>query len=235
MPRELQCTVRDLQPLTPTVFQIRLTTEPEFSFDAGQYISIVVPGLGPGGRDLRRPYSIASAARNQSIELCIKKVPGGPGSQWISNRKPGDTFKAFAPYGSFVLKTPPERELVFLATGTGISPFRSMILSRSTPRPVTVLIGVSAPDELLYQNELSALPGVTFVPCVSKPGASWNGYHGRITTYLREVLDPTRIASSDFYACGNGAMIDEAKALLIERGLPTDRFLREIYYKPKSS
>lgn len=235
MPQELQCTVSEVCPLTPTVFRIQFTTEPGFSFEAGQYVSIVVPGLGPGGRDLRRPYSISSPTQSRTIELCIKTVPGGPGSQWIGQRKAGDTFKAFAPYGSFTLKTPPERELVFLATGTGISPFRSMILSRPTPRPVTVLIGVSTPDELLYQAELSKQPGVAYIPCVSQPNAAWTGYQGRITSYLRERFETSQIQVSDFYACGNGAMIDEAKALLLERGLTPDRFLREIYYKPKSS
>lgn len=234
MPIELKCTVHEVRDLTPTVFQISFGTDPGFSFEAGQYVSIVVPGLGPGGRDLRRPYSIASAPGSREIELCIKRVPGGPGSQWISQRAKGDTFRAFAPYGSFMLKTPPERGLVFLSTGTGVSPFRSMILARAQARPVTVLAGVSTPDELLYQ-ELGSLPGVTYVPCVSQARAGWQGFSGRITQYLRERFTPEQIGAVDFYACGNGAMIDEAKALLIERGLTPDRFVREIYYKPKAT
>src|SRR5690606_32342182 len=129
------CTVRSHRMITPTVFELAFDLSPiseapaPFSFRAGQYISVVVPGAGPNGRDLRRAYSIASSPEQKPVELCVKIVDNGPGSNYLNRLRPGDTFKGFVPYGDFTYETPPSKHVCFVATGTGIAPFRSMLLS----------------------------------------------------------------------------------------------------------
>src|SRR4051812_24495685 len=118
---ELNCTVRGFRMMTPTVFELTFDTHQPLEFKSGHFISIVIPGAGPNGRDLRRAYSIASDPSVHPIELCIKYVESGPGTSYLYKLRPGDTFKGYAPYGDFLYKTPPEKGVWFIATGTGVA------------------------------------------------------------------------------------------------------------------
>src|SRR4051794_37022369 len=110
---EVRCTVKTVRMLTPTVFETTFETDPPFNFVAGQFVSVVIPGAGPKGRDLRRAYSIASSPELRPIELCVKIVEDGPGTQYLYRLKPGDTFRAMAPYGDFVYKPKQNRKACF--------------------------------------------------------------------------------------------------------------------------
>jgi CDP-4-dehydro-6-deoxyglucose reductase len=231
----LVATVQSYTQLTPTVFQISFTTDQAFEFEAGQFVSIVVPGAGPNGRDLRRAYSIASEPSQRPIDLCVKLVEGGPGTNYLNKLRPGDQFKCFAPYGSFTLKPKAGRNVCFIATGTGIAPFRSMAFARAfaeaNPPKAWCLLGVREENEVLYADEFEKSQ-VQWVPTVSRPSAGWSGFKGRVTDYLRAHSEQFDWLNTDFYLCGNGAMIDEIKALLTEKGVGKESLHLEVYYKP---
>jgi len=234
-PIPIQCTVTGKRSLTPTVYELDFVSEPEFSFKAGQFVSVVVPGKGPGGRDIRRAYSIASAPEHRPVQLCIKLLEDGPGSNYLNDLKIGDPFKAFAPYGDFVLKTPKGRSIVFVATGTGIAPFRSMVLSKDFDRDAygafSVLFGAREESEQLYTAEMSKALGAQFVMALTKAKPAFVGYHGRVTNYLRAHLKDFDLPNTDFYLCGNGGMITEVKEILMSQGVPKTSVHQEIYYK----
>jgi CDP-4-dehydro-6-deoxyglucose reductase len=243
--------------ITPTVFELGFDAEPipsadptkpaptePFHFKAGQYISVIVPGAGPNGRDLRRAYSIASEPEKRPVDLCIKIVDSGPGSNYLNGLRPGQTFKGFAPYGDFTYKTAASKQVCFIATGTGIAPFRSMMLSqefqKELPKAALCLLGIRDEDELLYEMELSdraftSVNGNEFrskwVPCVSQPKGQWNGFRGRVTDYLRSLGDAFDWKDTEYYLCGAGQMIDEIRAFLSEKGVERDAIHREIYFK----
>jgi NAD(P)H-flavin reductase len=215
--------------LTPTVFELTFEGEktkdegPDFAFEAGQFVSVVVPGAGPNGRDLRRAYSIASSPETRPVELCIKLVEGGPGTNYLYKLRPGDAFKGFAPYGDFTYVPRAGRRICLVATGTGIAPFRSMVFSKEyadqPPLSAWCLMGVRTEDELVYEAEMSAIPNLTWVSAISQPSSSdFVGYRGRVTDWLRAQGDSFPWAETDFYLCGNGAMIKEMKELLAEKG-----------------
>jgi ferredoxin-NADP reductase len=221
--------------LTPTVFEVTFDTDSELGFKAGQFISIVIPGAGPGGRDLRRAYSIASEPNARPVELCVKLVEGGPGTNYLYKLRPGDVFRGFAPYGDFVFKTPPNKHAFFLATGTGIAPFRSMVFSKSYqeahPLSTTCILGVRQEAELLYLDDLANYPKLNWVSTVSKPqSSSWKGNVGRLTDYLRKLPDEFPWKDTEFYLCGNGDMIKEVKGILTEKGLGKESIHQEKYY-----
>lgn len=221
--------------LTPTVFETTFETNHPVEFKAGQFVSIVIPGAGPNGRDLRRAYSIASAPDKRPVELCIKLVEGGPGTQYIYSLKPGDKFRGFAPYGDFVYKPKPGKGVCFVATGTGIAPFRSMVLSEhlkaNQPKSLLCLMGVRKREELLYLDSFGSETGCKFVPMLTQPDDDWRGFRGRVTDYLRELGDGYAWLENDYYLCGNGAMITEVKSILTEKGVTKDAIHQEIYYK----
>jgi len=231
---EFQCTVRSFRMLTPTVFEVTFDADKPFTFEAGQFVSIVIPGAGPKGRDLRRAYSIASAPETSPVELCVKLVEEGPGTNFLYKLRTGDQFRGFAPYGDFTFEAKPERRACFISTGTGIAPFRAMVYSNhfknARPLDVTCLLGVRTEDELLYLD-MADVPGLKFVSTVSQPRESWTGFRGRVTDWFRSQNETYPWLETDYYLCGNGAMITEMKEILTARGVQKDSIYQEIYYK----
>jgi len=237
---EFFCDVTEFKSLSSSVFEVHFKPRPAkdgspaFQFEAGQFISIIVPGAGPNGRDLRRAYSIASSPENSTVTLCVKFVEGGPGTNYLYRLRPGDVFRGFAPYGDFTYEPKEGRRVCFIATGTGIAPFRSMLLSdlykNSRPVSTWLLMGVRTEDELVYQDELSAQSGVTWVSAVSQPTSQYSDFKGRVTDWLRSQESAFPWSETEFYLCGNGAMITEVKAILADRGVPKESIHQEKYY-----
>ena len=224
--------------LTADVVELHFECNPRFHFEPGQYLSVVVPGAGPGGRDLRRAYSIASEPERPTLELCIKVVESGPGSGYLNSLQVGDSIKGNAPFGHFVFKTHHQKHVIFIATGTGIAPFRSMIFSKvyqdATPASSLLLFGARNQSELLYSEEIVAKLGRgNFIEALSRPSGDWTGYKGRVTDWIRENQESIDWPKTEFYLCGNGAMIDEIKQILIARGVEKSCIHQEAYYKPK--
>jgi ferredoxin-NADP reductase len=231
---EHSCIVQRVRMLTPTVFELAFDVPEMFVFEAGQFISVVIPGAGPAGRDLRRAYSIASPPEVRPIELCVKLIDDGPGSPYLRDLQAGDTFRSFAPYGNFVFKPKQERHACFIATGTGIAPFRSMILSKSyqesPPIGAWCLLGVRDESELLYTQEMSRALSLKWIPAITRPGAGYTGFKGRVTDYLRSQSAEFPWLETDYYVCGNGEMIREVKELLLARGVTKESIHHEKYY-----
>jgi ferredoxin-NADP reductase len=224
--------------VTPTVFHLTFKTDPDFEFKPGQFISVLIPGAGPQGRDLRRAYSIAASPEERPLHICVRLVAQGPGTNYLAKLKAGDTFKAQAPFGEFVYKTKPERRVCWIATGTGISPFRSMAMSRlfreSSPVSTLCLFGSTDETELLYHDLFSGFDHLEWKVCLSRPTPAWKGYKGRVTHYLESLGDAFPWMETDFYLCGNGAMIEETKKFLMQgKGVPKEAVFQEVYYRPK--
>ncbi len=231
---ELKCTVVQNKFVTPTIFLLRFTSEPSFQFQAGQFVSAIIPGAGPKGRDLRRAYSLASSPEESEFELCIKAVQGGPGSTYLSSLKPGTSFQALAPYGDFIYKTKPGRIPCFIATGTGLAPFRSILTSeeykKNPAKKAICLFGTTINDEIIYQNDLSEIDHLDFKICLSRESDTKNFFKGRVSHYTQKEMNQWNLQEMDFYLCGNGAMIKEIKELLTARDVQKSAIFQEKYY-----
>lgn len=227
--------------LTADVFEMHLASSAPFLFAPGQFISILIPGAGPGGRDLRRAYSISSSPElmpsKNIFELCVKLVEGGPGTNYLNNMKIGETFKGHVPFGDFVYKTKSDKHAMFIGTGTGIAPFRSMLLSKvyteNKPLSTTLLFGARDTGDLLYTDELTPILKTNFVQALSRPTPGWHGFKGRVTDWLRKNANVVDWKNTEFYLCGSGAMIDEVKLILTDQGVEKGSIHQEIYFKTK--
>ena len=145
-------------PTTRSLF-LRVTAGGAFAFDAGQFVSCLIPAAGT--RPLNRAYSIASAPGGDALEILLDRVPEGAGSGHLFGLRPGDTVRFTGPWGTFVLDAPPGSDVAFLADRSGIAPIRAMLRARAAREP-------GAPAELLYattlgvyRDELAATPGVS--------------------------------------------------------------------------
>ena len=112
--------------LTPHVRELvfERTDGLPFEFDAGQWVSLVLPHETG---ELRRAYSIASAPnKTPAFEIAVTHVEGGPGSSYLHDMQPGQTLRIVGPQGFFThAKTGPS---LFVGTGTGVTPLRSMLV-----------------------------------------------------------------------------------------------------------
>lgn len=230
--------------LTDNTQHFRFTTDnPEgLEYKPGQFISLHIE---KDGKDHRRNYSIANAPMHDNvIELAMAYLPNGLASTLLSNLRPGETLDASGPYGLFILKDPvPPKRYLLIGTGTGITPYRSMLpqlqnLLETTSLQVVILQGVRSKDDLLYENDFvefaARFPNVTFKACYSR-GCPEQQQSYEVAGYVQAQLDELQIqGDSDIaYLCGNPAMVDEAFAKLQELGIDRAHIRREKYISGK--
>ena len=232
--------VETIKDLTHDVRQLDLRfIEPKtIAFKAGQFISFEMPHPRTGHL-VTRAYSIASQpSKSDVITLLFNLVPGGPGSGLLFHLSVGEKTHFKGPAGNFYLREDQGRELLFIASGTGIAPIRSMLLAnaeRSDPRPATLFWGLRSQKDLYYQEELHDLigrtPVFTAITTLSRPEPGWSGESGRVLRLIEERIESVKNLS--VYLCGNSAMIADATALLQKKGLCP--IYREKYYDDTGS
>jgi ferredoxin-NADP reductase len=222
--------------LTPDVhhFEFEVPGAKEFVFTPGQFIAVLEK---VDGKEISHAYSIASPRGGNQFALCLNRVEDGPVSSYLFKLKPGEEVDMHAPLGHFTLRHP-ERRAVFIATGTGIAPFRSMLLDhlpRTQPR-ITLLFGVRYEQGLLYRDELEQLATryqtFRFLPTISQPTGSWKGRIGRVQAHLDEALalnTPEESHNIDVYVCGLKEMVDDVRKALKQRGLDRQQIIYEKY------
>jgi ferredoxin--NADP+ reductase len=189
------------------------------SFIAGQVVGI---SIRSGGEP--RLYSIASGNRDDMIRLLYNIKPDGELSPNLAEIKAGDTLFASAPFGSFYGTS---RPAVFIASGTGVAPFASMIRS-GLDEDKTLIHGGRTLDSFYFNDEFSDVLGKeNYIRCCSREKGE-GVYQGRLTNYLQEQehLDPQR----KYYLCGLAEMVVETRDLLIEKGIPYENIIAEIYF-----
>ena len=227
--------VDGIRNLTHDVREIRFALrEPdEIAFKAGQFVSFEVANPKTG-RKVSRPYSILSPPSEQeTVTLLLNLVPDGPGSTYLFSLKKGSEVKFKGPAGNFYLRDDPARDLLFVATGTGIVPIWSMLhdqLERDHARTITLFWGLRSEQDLYYQDELAALArkyaNFTAFTTLSRPEPGWTGAAGRVTRLIDEHV--RSVANLSVYLCGNSAMIADVMALINKKGLCP--IYREKYY-----
>ncbi|MGZ3699756.1 MAG: ferredoxin--NADP reductase, partial [Bdellovibrionota bacterium] len=219
---EVRCKITEKLWITPTVMRIRFEPSKKFRFEAGQFLSVVIPSLSSKVKPLRRAYSFAAPDREEGYELCIKHIEDGPGSSYMAGLDVGDSFQAFAPYGDFVYEQREARRVCFVSTGTGVAPFKAMAMSRkfqeNPPLSALSVFGARDQEELLYTGFFEKL-GVQEAAALSQPKAGWNGYRGRVTDYLKSLGAEWAWRETDFYLCGNGAMVTDVRKILLSFGV----------------
>jgi NAD(P)H-flavin reductase len=225
--------VVDVQNLTHDVrvLKLELLQPDEITFRAGQFVSFEIerPELRC---PVTRPYSIASPPSSRSvIDLLFNLVPDGPGSTYLFSLRYGDPVNFRGPAGTFVLRDYPDRRLLFVATGTGIAPLRSMIHARlPSPTPVTLIWGLRNERDLYYQDELADLaaqfPEFSYTITLSQPSPEWNGATGRVQSAVEAAI--SRVDDLAVYVCGSHEMIQSVSALI--RSIGICPIHREQYY-----
>lgn len=204
-------------------------------FEAGQYINIFTE---IDGVRTSRPYSISSSPKQRAYyEITVARIKDGFVSDFfLDDVKVGDRFEANGPAGVFRFQPVfHSRKSLFLAGGSGITPFLSMtreIVDAALERDVVMLYGCRNSKAALYDEELRAYsekyPNFKYHLIVSDEDDSWNGETGFIDRNLIMHLVPD-YAERTCYICGPQVMNDFCKKELEELGLPEKQIRREMF------
>jgi ferredoxin-NADP reductase len=211
-----------------------LVLEPEaghLDFVPGQFVNVTVEIPGKGR--VRRAYSIASSPLDPDLELTVKKMEGGALSTWLCDAvKPGDVLQIRGPYGIFTLLDD-AKDVVFIAAGSGIVPFRSMwryIDQRRLDTRIALLYASKSLPYVIYRQELEELgqrhPVTHTLTRNTDP--NWRGFSRRIDKAM--LVDIAGNFSGKLvYVCGPPAMCDCVVGLLQDLNVPKTMIKTEKY------
>lgn len=216
--------ITEKKELTHDVFELYFETEGSFEFNAGQFITLKIADNSP--TPCFRAYSISSPPLSKnSFELCIKTIPNGRGSNWLNSLKKGDEIEFIGPSGNFTFSPDSSKTILFIATGTGIAPLKSIIeneLARGNSQPMHLYFGLRHIKDIFYKDHFEQLAkshnNFSFDLTLSQPeNENWQENEGRVTSLLEPLeIDP---GNTETYICGLKAMIDSVRKILLKKGL----------------
>jgi ferredoxin--NADP+ reductase/benzoate/toluate 1,2-dioxygenase reductase subunit len=188
-----------------------------FIFKPGQHIQLTLKG-----NFNYREYSIYSGFNDRYLEILVKEVDNGYLSNKLGKCKPGDKLEIHGPFGQFKIKDKDiSKPFLFVASGTGIAPFHSIIGSNPNLN-YTLLHGVKY-NFVGYERDF--YDPKRYVLCTSRD--EQGNFNGRVTGYLNEnVFDP----ESEIYLCGNNQMIFDAVKILNQKGFKREQIHTEVYF-----
>ncbi len=223
----IRATLASVTRLSPTTLAFTLAVDPALAvgFLPGQYVSVLVPGS-----EQKRSYSFSSAPGAAELGFLLRDIPTGLMSRFLREAAPGIELSFSGPSGSFYLRDV-KRPLLFLAGGTGLAPFLSMLgrlEQAGTPHPIHMIYGVTADADLVGLDQLDAyarsIPGFTYRTCVAD-AASAHPDKG----YVTSLIEPAHLngGDADVYLCGPPPMVDAVRTHLAEHGLVPANFYYE--------
>lgn len=209
--------VEEIRQLTENTFILSLPKS-RFKFVAGQHISLSIKGDYQS-----REYSIYSAEEGNNLEVLVKEVEGGYFSPKLKHLRPGDLVEVHGPFGKFGLdeKKRDSHQHVFIASGTGIAPFHSIV--KTNPElNYKIILGVRYANEAYEIEEYNRKQ---FTLCTSRDEKG--DFKGRLTEYLKKTEFDKNTC---FYLCGNSDMIFDAMEILKTKGFDRESVTVEVYF-----
>ncbi len=195
-----------------------LSVKRDKDFIPGQVVA-----LNLGNEQPARLYSIASSSGDPELSILFNIKEDGFLTPKLAECRPGDAVDISDPFGSF---TCADEEAWFIASGTGIAPFASMILS-GQGKGKTLIHGSRFASHLYFRDEIKSVLKERYIPCCSGEAAE-GAFHGRLTQYLKECGSLPK--GIKYYLCGSAEMVVETRDILIAAGIAYSDLVAEIYF-----
>lgn len=207
--------------------EFEIPAVPRFGFVAGQWLSFKTNK--PDDEEITRAYSIACPpGDNNRFALCLNRVQDGFMSNFLCDMEVGQQISCQGPFGDFILRQP-LRDTVFIATGTGVAPFRSMLHwlladpSRHQEKQLWLLFGNRTKEDIYYHEEFLKLAAqhsnFHYLPTLSRGAPEWQGLCGYVQEHVPEIVQSR--TGMHAYICGLDKMVKANRELL--KGLGWDR------------
>lgn len=201
--------------ISPDVFV--LSGKRSFEFLPGQVVKVAVDRIHPP-----RIYSICSGNKENELKILFNIKEDGFLTPKMGGMIPGDKILISKPYGSFLGN---EEPAWWISTGTGIAPFYSMFRS-GQQKNKKLIHGVRFLNQFYFEDELDEAFKENYVRCCSKE-SSCDVFPGRVSDYLNTIKT---FPDVKYYLCGKALMVVEVRDLLIEKGVPYENIIAEIYF-----
>jgi glycine betaine catabolism B len=234
MPREaIEMLVENVTQEVADTKTIRLTWPQgyEIDFKTGQFITCFWPDE-PG---YKRAYSLSSCAMDRGYYEFTVRRDGKMGTRLVDWIKPGQKLMVLPPAGKFLPVYEPNKHLICIAGGSGVTPFRGFVREatrRKFETRIVVLYSVRTTNDIIFNNEFQQLarenPRFRFEVTCTRLAAQdvWTGRRGRIdTAWLKQQIKD--LPNTVFYACGPNALVEFAEGIVFELGVPRQQMKTE--------
>lgn len=212
---------------------VRLTWPEGYNpdFKTGQFITC----FWPDEPTYKRAYSLSSCALDRGFYEFTVRRDGKMGTRIVDWIKPGQKMMVLPPTGRFLPVWEPNKHLICIAGGSGVTPFRGFVREatrRKLETKITILYSVRTTNDIIFNEEFRALekenPNFKFeVTCTRLAEQdSWTGRRGRIDpAWLKEHAKD--LQNTVFYACGPNALVEFAEGIVFELGVPKQQMKTE--------
>jgi CDP-4-dehydro-6-deoxyglucose reductase len=227
-PRILPCKIDSIEKMTSTILRIvlRLPPKSNFNYEAGQYVNLIRGGV-------RRSYSIAKVnGIDDKVDFYIKEYKNGRMSNyWFREAKENDLLRIEGPLGTFFYRESDKSDIIFLATGTGIAPVKSMLEQLNAnpkikTKKVWLFWGGRYIEDFFWEPYFQNID-LNYIPVLSREDKKWKGEKGYVQYSV--IKQHINLQNAQVYACGSVNMINEAKALLSNHLLPGNQFYSDAF------
>ena len=220
-----------IENITKDVIKVvfRLPPASNFKFNSGQYVNLIKGNLS-------RSYSVSNNSNhNNQLEFFIKKYENGLMSKyWFEEAKLNDLLRVEGPSGSFFLRKSKFENIIFLATGTGVAPIKSILDSiRESSidfkeKKFWLFVGARFKEDLFWEPAFEKYKlNIKYIPVLSREKEEWEGEKG----YVQDVglKQNINLENAQVYACGSNEMIQSAKKVFIQNSLKENNFFSDAF------
>jgi len=221
---EADLVVADIIEETPDVKTFRLVGRDPllFSYKPGQFVTLAVE---VDGKEVKRSYSVSSSpSRPHTLELTVKRVPGGLVSNWLcDNMRLGESLKVRGPSGKFSCFDYPSRKMLFIGAGSGITPLMSMsrwIVDTTADVDVILMVSARTPNDIIFRKELENMAArnsnfrlVVTVTAGTAGTEAWSGFMGRCSEQMIRMIAPD-LHERHVFMCGPRPFSEAVKSYL---------------------
>ena len=233
---EKPCIITEMVKETPDVVRFRFEPKDgtKMGFEPGMFVMLAY--VDPSTNEkTARAFSIASAPSQDFLEFYISMVHGKLTSR-LENAKVGDMYRITGPYGQFKFVPNADKKVLFLAGGTGLAPFMSMLREirlLSSGNDVSMLYSVKYPNEVIRRDELAELGRQMDLKTVitvtrPQPGDGWTGQTGHIDSEMIKRYAPD-FAERVPYICGPLNFAKAMKDALVSLEVPPERIKADVW------
>ncbi|MGF1754226.1 hybrid-cluster NAD(P)-dependent oxidoreductase [Vibrio makurazakiensis] len=229
----LTCVEREEVARDFTTFWLEPSKGETPSYQPGQHLPIEI---SVNGEHVARRYTLSSSpSRPGRLAISVKRVDSGRVSNWLQDHlQVGDTLKAQSPEGAFYLEDNPQKPLLLLSAGSGVTPMVSMLrylADNNQIQDVVFYHQCSSEEDIPYREELELIkkqhPNLKVMLSLSQPSKEWDSLSGRLSVaHLAKIEE---LHHRQAFVCGPDGFMKNAKSMLIQLGLSPAHYHQEAF------
>lgn len=207
-----------------------------FGYKPGQFTTL---DLKINGKKIRRSYTISSSpSRPMSLDITVKRVPGGLVSNWLhDNMQPGMEINIMGPGGEFTCADHDVSKIILISAGSGVTPCMSMaryLCDTAAPVDVVFIHSARSPGDIIFRQECeqyaASRSNFRYIVTCTRPAPCqpWSGLTGRLSQSMLEAAIPD-YKERTAYLCGPEPFMLATKKLFEESGFPMANFYEESF------